>query len=158
MPQIVLPIFPEGCTDISRDVGFEKRDGMVCYFNGQLPVFTHAEADIASFRLFTSQLIANGHATQARIAEVFGVPLVAVKRACKTFKERGAAGFYKPPAPRKGRRLTPEKLAEAQALLDQGWAVPAVSQELGVLQSTLHKAIGAGRLVKKKALSATRER
>lgn len=70
MPQIVLPIFPQGCTDISRDVGFQKRDGMVCYFNGQLPVFTHAEADIASFRLFTSQLIANGHATQARIAEV----------------------------------------------------------------------------------------
>ncbi len=127
MPQIQLPIFPEGCTDISRDVGFERREGMVYYFNGQLPVFSHGAEDVASFRLFTSQLIANGHATQARIAQVFGVPLISVKRASKTLKERGAAGFYKPPPPSKGYRLTPERLEVVQELLDRGLGIAAIS-------------------------------
>lgn len=154
MPQIQLPIFPEGCTEISRDVGFQKREGTVYYFNGQLAVFSHGEDDVSSFRLFTSQLIANGHATQARISEVFGVPLISVKRAYKTLKERGSAGFFRSPPPRRGHRLTPEKLTEAQGLLEKGCGVPAIALELGVLQSTLHKAIGAGRLFKKKAPGA----
>jgi len=58
MPQIQLPIFPARSTAITSDLAFEKRDVQVCYFNGHLPVFTHPADDIASFRFFTSQLIA----------------------------------------------------------------------------------------------------
>jgi len=42
--------------------------------NGHLPVFTHGVEDLASFRLFTSQLIINGTATQGQINQAFGVP------------------------------------------------------------------------------------
>ena len=59
MPLIQLPIFPASSTAITSDLAFEQRDGQVYYFNGHLPVFTHPADDIASFRFFTSQLIAN---------------------------------------------------------------------------------------------------
>ena len=152
MPQIQLPIFPAGCTAITSDLAFECRDGQVFYFNGQMPVFSHAADDVASFRLFTSQLIVNGSATQAQVSRAFGVPLVTVKRMCKKLREQGAKGFFAPPPPAKGHKLTPELIIEAQALLDEGMGIPAIGAQLGVLPNTLHKAIRYGRLQKKTLL------
>ncbi|HEY5792894.1 MAG TPA: hypothetical protein VIS74_06310 [Chthoniobacterales bacterium] len=57
-------------------MAFAHRDGKVCYFNGHLPVFIHESKDLATFRLFSSQLVINGNATQAQISRAFGVPLV----------------------------------------------------------------------------------
>jgi hypothetical protein len=151
MPQIQLPFFPAACCAITPELAFERRDGRVFYFNGHLPVFSHPADDLASFRFFTSQLIANGSASQGQVARAFGVPLVTVKRACKKLREAGAAGFFRPVVPREGHRLTTARLAEAQALLDVGLAVPDVGARLGVLADTLRKAIGAGRLKKKSA-------
>jgi transposase-like protein len=49
--------------------------------------------------------------------------------------------------------LKGELLTRAQTLLEEGWSVPEVARELGVLANTLHKAIRAKRLpaVQKKA-------
>jgi len=152
MPQLQLPVFPIGTTAINSELAFERREEQVVYFNGHLPVFTHGAEDLGSFRFFTTQLIVNGTASQGEIVQAFGVPLTTVKRCCRLYRERGASAFFKPPARRQGHRLTPEKLAEAQALLDQRKSVPAVSAQLGILASTLHKAIDDGRLkqIKKK--------
>ena len=152
MPQIQLPIFPASSTPITRELAFQERDSVVWYFNGHLPVFSHPVADIASFRFFTSQLIANGNASQSEISRAFGVPLVSVKRACKKLRDEGAAGFFRPPVPRQGHKLTEQRLQEVQNRLDAGMEVPAIGAELGVLPNTIHKAIRAGRL-KKKALT-----
>jgi transposase-like protein len=119
------------------------------YFNGHLPVFTHPVDDIASFRFFTSQLIANGSASQSQISKAFGVPLVTVKRACKKLRVEGASAFFRPSPPRQGHKLTPELLLQAQALLDEGLEVPAIAERLGILPNTLHKAISHHRLKKK---------
>jgi transposase len=146
MPQIQLPIFPAGTTKITAELAFEKRDGQVVYFNGHLPVFLHAQEDVGAFRLYTSQLIVNGTASQRHIVEAFGVPLVTVKRCVKRLREKGAGAFFKAAERRRGSKLTPERLVQAQQLLDQGRKVPAISQELGVLKSTLHKAVDDGRL------------
>jgi len=146
MPQLQLPVFPAGTTAINPELAFERREDQVVYFNGHLPVFTHTTQDLASFRFFTTQLIVNGTASQGEIVEAFGVPLTTVKRCCRLYRERGASAFFKPPARRQGHRLTPEKLAEAQALLEEGKTVPAISAQLGILTSTLHKAIDGGRL------------
>ena len=149
MPQIQLPIFPTSCTAITQELAFEQREGTVYYFNGHLPVFSHPVDDIASFRFFTSQLISNGNASQGEIARAFGVPLVTVKRSCKKLRDEGAAGFFRPAEPRQGHKLTDERIARAQAMLDEGFSVPAIGAELGVLPNTLHKAISYGRLKKK---------
>jgi hypothetical protein len=76
------------------------------------------------------------------------VPLITVKRMCKKLREHGAAAFYQPPPPLNGHKLTPELIAKAQALLDEGRPVPAIGKELGVLPNTIHKAISCGRLKK----------
>lgn len=150
MPQMQLPIFPSHCTPITNELAFLERDGQVWYFNGSLPVLSHQVDDIASFRLHTSQFIANGLASQGQIAKAFGIPLISVKRACRTLKEKGAHGFFVSPARKKGHKLTPEKLVEVQDLLDRHWEVTVIAQEVGVLANTIHKAIRAGRLIKKK--------
>jgi hypothetical protein len=146
MPQAQLPLFPDGTTPINEQLACACRDGQVTYFNGQLPVFTHARDDVASFRLFTSQLLVNGSATAGQIQRAFGVPKVAVQRALARYRTGGAKAFFTPPRPRQGRKLTAEVLARAQALLDQGEDVPAVSDATGVLANTIHKAVRAGRL------------
>ena len=64
MPQVQLPIFPAGVTHINSEVAFEERDGKVYYFNGLLPVFVHEKSALATFRLFSTQLVINGNATQ----------------------------------------------------------------------------------------------
>jgi hypothetical protein len=151
MPQIQLPIFPASSTAITDELAFEQREGTVYYFSGHLPVFSHPAGDLASFRFFTSQLIANGNATQAQVARAFGVPLVTVKRACKKLRTEGAAGFFRPVPPRQGHRLTAGRIERAQALLDEGLEVPAIGAQLGVLPNTIHKAISFGRLKKKTA-------
>ncbi len=146
MPQVQLPIFPAGSVEINRDLACRSEGDQVIYYNGHLPVFTHAKNDLASFRLFTSQLIIQGSATQGHIAKAFGVPLVAIKRGTKLYRHRGAAGFFVPKARREGPKLNTEKLEQARALLRQGQTLAVVSQQTGVLTDTLRKAIAAGRL------------
>ena len=155
MPQVQLPIFPAGVTHINSEVAFEERDGKVYYFNGHLPVFVHEKSALATFRLFSTQLVINGNATQAEISRAFGVPLVTVKRYVKLYRESGAAAFFAPAKKRSGSKLTAEVCQQVQGLLDQGLTVPEVGREVGILSNTLHKAIRAGRLRpgKKKDLS-----
>lgn len=146
MPQVQLPLFPAGTTHLNDSLAFECRDGQITHFNGHLPVFTHAQDDLAAFRLFTSQLVLNGSATQGDLRRAFGVPKVAVQRARARSRAGGAAAFFVPPPPRRGRKLTPEVLSQVQALLDAGEAVPVIRRQTGVLANTIHKAIRAGRL------------
>lgn len=146
MPQLQLPIFPDGLTAINVDLAFQREQGRVVYFHGLLPVFQHDEKDLKSFRMFTSQLIANGTVRQRDIVQAFGVPLATVKRYMKVHRERGAGGFFQTPRRRTGSVLTAEVRQQAQSLLDQGKSVPEVSREIGVRGNTLHKAIRAGRL------------
>src|SRR6266702_1752948 len=157
MPQVQLPIFPAGSVEINRDLACRCEGEQVVYYNGHLPVFMHAKDDLASFRLFTSQLIVQGSATQGHIAKAFGVPLVAIKRATKLYRQRGSAGFFVPKKRREGSKLNAEKLEQARALLVQGQPLAMVSRRTGVLRDTLRKAVAAGRLpaVKKTKRLAT---
>lgn len=155
MPQVQLPVFPAGVTFINDALACQCQAGQVVYLNGHLPVFTHPAEDLASFRFFTTQLIINGSATQGEIARAFGVPLTTVKRGVKRHRTRGAAAFFTPAPRREGRRLNAAVRSVAQGLLAQGYPVPEVSRQTGVLASTLHKAIRVGRLprpAKKKPL------
>jgi hypothetical protein len=146
MPQLQLPIFPDGLTSITEDLAFQRADGRVVYFHGMLPVFQHDEADLKSFRMFTSQLVANGTVRQRDIVQAFGVPLATVKRYMKVHREQGSAGFFRVPRRRSASVLTPEVKQRAQGLLDEGKSVPEASHEVGVASDTLRKAIHAGHL------------
>ncbi len=148
MPQLQLPLFPDGVTPITALLAFSKQQGRVTYFNGSMPVFVHDEQDIDSFRMITAQFCVNGNTKQAEIARAFGVPKISVKRAVKLYREAGPKGFY---AQRKSRGpavLTPAVLEQAQQLFDEGLETPQVADRLGIKCDTLSKAVRAGRLHK----------
>ena len=155
MPKIHLPIFENGFTYINPSISYEKREGTITYFNGMMPVFTHDEGDLSTFRMITSQFYINGHVTQSEICDSFSVPSVTVKRAVKKYREEGVAGFYQPRKTRKGGTiLTPPVLAQAQELLDQGKEVTEIAGILAIKSNTLSKAISDKRLhqLKKKRI------
>lgn len=157
MPQLQLPIFPAGVTEINSRIAVQKDASAVWYIHGHVPVFQHAEGDVQSFRMFTSQMIATGTVKPKEIVHTFGVPMITVKRYVKLYRDQGAKGFYEAkPRHSSASVLKGEVLGQAQCLLDEGRSVPEVAEELKVLANTLHKAIRAGRLRsgQKKAMPA----
>jgi len=147
MPQLQLPIFPAGVTEINGRIAVQTEAGRVFYLHGHLPVFQHEEQDVRSFRMFTSQMIAGGTVKPKEIVQTFGVPMITVKRYVKLYRDHGTKGFYEPqPRHSSASVLKGGVLEQARELLEQGRSVPQVAAELKVLTNTLHKAIRAGRL------------
>jgi len=146
MPQMHLPLFPEGVTHITPELAFMKKEGRVVYFNGHMPVFMHDEHDLRTFRMITSQFIVNGNVRQSRIAQVFGLPLITVKRSTKLYRDKGPAGFYAERKRRGPAVLTPSVLEKAQEMLDKGAGLPEVASALALRSNTLAKALRASRL------------
>jgi len=94
---MLLPIFPPELTLINERIGFQKKDGRMYYFNGMMPIFSHHEKDLPSFRFITAQLVVLGNATQAEIVRSFGISTISMKRYVKRYQERGPAGFFEKP-------------------------------------------------------------
>ena len=140
MPQTLLPVFPAEATPINELISFCKRDGAVYYFHGCMPIFTHAEGDLKSFRLFISQLVVNGSCKQAELVRAFGISCISMKRHVKKLRAGGSQAFFAARRKRQPRS--------------------AVAKALGIKLDTLSKAVRAGRLVepskKKTAPSAPR--
>jgi len=146
MPQLHLPMYPSGVTPITDVLAFGKEDGKVTYFSGQLPVFSHAEDDLASFRMITSQFCAQGCAKQADIIRAFGVTSISVKRWVKVYRAKGPRGFYAPRVTRGPAVLVEGVIAESEEMLAEGASVAEVAERLDVKANTLQKAIRAGRI------------
>ncbi len=146
MPQLHLPMFPSGVTPITDVLAFARQDGRITYFSGQLPVFSHAENDVASFRMITSQFCEQGCARQSDIIRAFGVTSISVKRSVKTYREKGPKGFYAPRVTRGPAVLVDAVIAQAEEFLADGASVAEVAEQLNVKLNTLQKAIRAGRV------------
>jgi transposase len=146
MPQLHLPMFPNGVTHITSELAFEKKDGCITYFNGHMPVFTHAENDIATFRMITSQFCASGYSKQSDIIRAFGVTPISVKRSVKRYREKGTKGFYAARVTRGAAVLVDSVVAQIEGLLAGGASAAEVAEKLGLKLNTLQKAIRAGRL------------
>src|ERR1700694_5833394 len=130
MPQLHLPMFPTGVTHITSELAFEKKDGCITYFNGHMPVFTHGENDVATFRMITSQFCVNGCAKQSDIIRAFGVTSISVKRSVKTYRDKGPSGFYGPRATRGAAVLIDAVVVEAEELLAEAASEAEVAEKL----------------------------
>src|ERR1700740_1959496 len=94
MSQLQLPIFPAGVTEINSRIAVQKEAGRGFYLHGHLSVFQHEEQDLRSFRMYTSQMIADGTVKPKEIVKTFGVPMGTVKRYMALYREQGSKGFY----------------------------------------------------------------
>ncbi|MDP3913283.1 MAG: helix-turn-helix domain-containing protein [Bacteroidota bacterium] len=147
MPQARLPFFPEEITLINQHIGFQKKNGIVWYFNGMMPVFQHQENDYLSFHLFTSQLVVNGNCKQSEIVKAFNISAISVKRWVKKFREQGSESFFIKKHSKKKIVLTPEKILEIQELSRQGFDIPEISSRSNIKVNTLQKAIRSGQIL-----------
>lgn len=154
MPQLILPIFEKDVTMMTPELGYAKREGTVWYFHGSMPVFSHAENDLESFRMFTSQLIVHDQCSQRDIQEAFGISKISIKRYVKKYRESGAKGFYVQPKIRRPRVLTDEVMKQIQEQLNSGKTYHDIAKEMDLKSDTVSKAIRSGRLIsnKKKTL------
>jgi len=146
MPQILLPLIPDGASQINDIVSVVREDDQWTYFYGARPVFSHPQDDQRSFRMLTSQLVCQGACRQVDIIRTFGVSKESVLRNVKKFREQGIDAFY---VPRRGRGptvITPEVATQAQQLLNSGASRSEVAQQLSIKSDTLRKAINQGRL------------
>lgn len=146
MPQALLPIIPDGASQINDLISVVRQDEQWTYLCGVQPVFRHPSDDRQSFRMFTAQLCCQGLCTQAQIIRAFGVSKNSVLRSVAKCRQEGIGGFYKD---RKGRGpsvMTVEVTAQAQLLLDLGRSRTDVAEALGLHGDTVRKAIHCGRL------------
>jgi len=146
MPQLHLPMFPDGVTHITNELAFEKKDGRITYFNGHMPVFVHDENDISTFRMITSQFCVSGYAKQSDIIRAFGVTKISVKRSVKLYREKGTRGFFTPRVTRGAAVLVDGVVEQVEEQLAGGASVAEVATTLGLKRNTLEKAIRAGRI------------
>lgn len=149
MPQMQLPVFYEGVTSITNDVGYEKKDDKVVYYCGTMPVFSHSVKDLDCFRMIVSQLYVNGTVRQASITQAFHIRPLALKRWVKRYREQGPRAFFQS---RKGgsrpKVLTSDVREKVQDRLDQGRSLSEISAELALTYDVLRKGVADGRLKK----------
>ena len=146
MPQMQLPIFPEGVTHITDQLAFMKKDGQVTYFNGHMPVFSHDATDMATFRMITSQFCVSGHVKQSDIIRAFGVTSISVKRSVKIYREKGPKGFYAPRVTRGPAVLVDDVVSDIEERLAGGATAAEVANTLGLKLNTIQKAMREGRI------------
>lgn len=149
MPQMQLPIFPPGSTPINSNLSFIRKEGIVTYIYGCLPVFQHKTDDLRTFRMIISQFYVNGSAKQADLCRAFGISSISLKRSVKLYMEKGPAGFFEDRKRRGSAVLTHDVMEKAQALLNEGKNITEVAAELGLKRDTLDKAVRKKRLKKK---------
>lgn len=146
MPQLHLPLFSIGATEITEVLSFCRTDETVTYFHYGLPIFSHAQDDRASFRFITALLHVTCGAKQAELARTFGIPNINIKRAVRIYRASGSAGFFAERAHRGAAVLTEPVMQQAQSQLDAGQTPREVAALLEIKPDTLIKAIRAGRL------------
>lgn len=152
MPQVLLPLIPEGASPISDLISVQRENRQWTYYQGISPFFEHAEDDQRSFRMITAQLVCHGTCQQVDIVRTFGVSANSVKRSVKKYREGGVLAFYEPRHVRGAPVLTHEVLAQAQVLIQSGCSRSEVAERLGIKYETLRKAINGGRLVEPVAI------
>ena len=147
MPQLILPIIPKGATEINQLVSVYRDKDRWTYFVGTYPIYSHDRSDTRMFRIVTSQLIESGACRQIQIIKTFGVSKNSVIRSVNKLRKGGVEAFFKKRSRRRGGNvLTPEVIAKAQGLLDEGYSRGDVCEDLDIKYDTLRKAITSGRL------------
>lgn len=148
--QLLLPLFQRGIKLITATIGVFSKDGIVNYVVSGLPVFSHSENDIKSFRYITSKLILQGLCKRSDISKCFGVSYDSVKRYARRLEEHGDQGFFKNDN-RQGScyKLLPDVLNRMQKHLDDGKTNSEIARLEGVTEGAIRYAIKQGRLKKK---------
>ncbi len=149
MPQLLFQGFPDGAIRIGTTLSVLKKEGTVTYFVGPDSFFSHPESDRGARRFAIATLIVNGHVRPSEVERSgLGIPHRTLMRWTAQLESRGAGSFFAPRGCRGQTVMTPEKAAECARLLDEGTSLAAAARLAGVGDSTLRKAVKAGRVLR----------
>ena len=149
LTQVPLPLLPGGAAEIAPGVGMVTGpDGSGVMWVHGLATFAWDAGDEAGRRLAAVQLWQLRAATQAQVAEAFGVIPVSVWRWEKALAAGGVAGLVPDrKGPRRASKLTPGVVARIRELDGQGLGKAAIAAAAGVSESSVRNMLrpaGAG--------------
>jgi len=146
LTQVPLPLLPGDAVEIAPGVGLVAGpDGGEVWVHG-LVTFAWDGGDEAGRRLAAVQLRKLKAATQAQVADAFGVIPVSVWRWEKALAAGGVAGLV--PArkgPRRASKLTPEVMARIGEASGQGTSAARIAAAEGVSESSVRNALRPAR-------------
>jgi biotin operon repressor len=148
--QQILPIFPEDIKMVNYQVGFKQMDDFVHYFVNGMPVYCHEKGDKNGYRFVLATLVNNKFCSIKELSEALGVQKKNVERYAKSLRDHGMAYFFNRKETRgQCHKFTPEKIEEAQKLLNIGYSQQGTAKAIGVSESAIRYHIKAGTLKKK---------
>lgn len=148
--QQILPIFPDDTKMVNYRVGFKRMDDFVHYFVNGMSVYCHEINDKNGYRFVLATLVTNKFCSIKELSEALGVNKKNVERYAKDLREKGMSHFFNRKETRgQCHKLTPEKINEAQRLLDLGRSQYSTAKTIGVSESAIRYHIKAGTLKKK---------
>lgn len=148
--QLLMPIFSPKVTLITESLGAFSHDGIVNYIHGGLPIYSHAETDLKSFRFITSKFILQGLCSRRDISNCFGVTYESVKRHVQKLEKVGDVAFFKNDD-RQGScyKLLPNVINRMQKHLDEGKSNSEIARLEKVTEGAVRYTIKRGKLKKK---------
>ena len=148
--QQILPIFPTETKMVNYQVGFHEIDGFIHYLVNGMPVYCHEKNDKNGYRFVLATLVNNGFCSIRELSEALGVNKKNVERYAKDLREKGMSHFFNRKETRgQCHKFTPDKIKDAQRLLDLGRSQYGTAKALGVSESAIRYHIKAGTLKKK---------
>jgi biotin operon repressor len=148
--QQILPIFPSDLKMVNFRVGFKQEDDFVHYFVNGMPVYCHQVDDKNAYRYVLGTLVNNNFCSIKELSEALGVNKKNLERYAKDLREKGMSHFFNRKETRgQCYKFTPDKMNEAQRLLDQGYSQYRTAKMIGVSESAIRYHIKAGSLKKK---------
>ena len=148
--QQILPIFPEDIKMVNYQVGFKKMDDFVHYFVNGMPVYCHEKDDKNGYRFVLATLVNNKFCSIKELSEALGVQKKNVERYAKSLRDHGMGYFFNRKETRgQCHKFTPEKIEDAQKLLDSGYSQLATAKAISVSESAIRYHLKAGTLKRK---------
>ena len=147
LTQVPLPLLPRDAAEIAPGVGVVAGpDGSGVVWVHGLATFAWDARDEAARRLAAVQLVQLKAATQAQVAQAFGVIPVSVWRWAKALAGGGVAGLV--PAvkgPQRASKLTPQVIGRIRELDRQGGGKAAIAAATGVSESSVRSVLRPAR-------------
>src|SRR5712691_5029216 len=147
LTQVPLPLLPRDAAEIAPGVGVVAGPdgGGVVWVHG-LATFAWDAGDEAARRLAAVQLVQLNAATQAQVAQAFGVIPVSVWRWARALAGGGVAGLV-PAAkgPQRASKLTPQVVERIRELDGQGAGKAAIAAATGVSETSVRSVLRPAR-------------
>jgi len=145
--QQLLQGFHPGTIEINATVSILSKGGKTIYFVAGDNYFSHLDGDAKARRFVLAQLMVNRHVRPVEIERsVLAIPHRTLMHWLRKLEDHDASVFFRDPVRSRGAVMTSEKLAECARLMAQGLSVSATARETGINDSTLRKAVKAGRV------------